>query len=214
MEQFRILIADDHQIFRDGMKMLLETTAEARVVGEAETGTEAVQMAAKLKPDVILMDLQMPEMDGIEAARQIISIHPESKILILTMFDDDQSVFAAIRAGARGYILKGVKRDMMLRAIYAVAGGEAIFSPTIAARMMDYFVQLKPPANTNLFPELSEREREILTLLARDYKNNEIAEELVISPKTVRNHVSNILSKLQAGSRAEAARQAREAGIE
>jgi DNA-binding NarL/FixJ family response regulator len=214
MEQFRILIADDHQIFRDGMKMLLDTTAEARVVGEAETGTEAVQMAAKLKPDVILMDLQMPEMDGIEAARQIISIHPESKILILTMFDDDQSVFAAIRAGARGYILKGVKRDMMLRAIYAVAGGEAIFSPTIAARMMDYFVQLKPPANTNLFPELSEREREILTLLARDYKNNEIAEELVISPKTVRNHVSNILSKLQAGSRAEAARQAREAGIE
>jgi DNA-binding NarL/FixJ family response regulator len=214
MEQFRILIADDHQIFRDGMKMLLETTAEARVVGEAETGTEAVQMAAKLKPDVILMDLQMPEMDGIEAARQIISIHPESKILILTMFDDDQSVFAAMRAGARGYILKGVKRDMMLRAIYAVAGGEAIFSPSIAARMMDYFVQLKPPANTNLFPELSEREREILTLLARDYKNNEIAEELVISPKTVRNHVSNILSKLQAGSRAEAARQAREAGIE
>jgi DNA-binding NarL/FixJ family response regulator len=214
MEQFRILIADDHQIFRDGMKMLLDTTAEARVVGEAETGTEAVQMAAKLKPDVILMDLQMPEMDGIEAARQIISIHPESKILILTMFDDDQSVFAAIRAGARGYILKGVKRDMMLRAIYAVAGGEAIFSPSIAARMMDYFVQLKPPANTNLFPELSEREREILTLLARDYKNNEIAEELVISPKTVRNHVSNILSKLQAGSRAEAARQAREAGIE
>jgi DNA-binding NarL/FixJ family response regulator len=214
MEQFRILIADDHQIFRDGMKMLLDTTAEARVVGEAETGTEAVQMAAKLKPDVILMDLQMPEMDGIEAARQIISIHPESKILILTMFDDDQSVFAAIRAGARGYILKGVKRDMMLRAIYAVAGGEAIFSPSIAARMMDYFVQLKPPANTNLFPELSEREREILTLLARDYKNNEIAKELVISPKTVRNHVSNILSKLQAGSRAEAARQAREAGIE
>jgi DNA-binding NarL/FixJ family response regulator len=214
MEQFRILIADDHQIFRDGMKMLLETTAEARVVGEAETGTEAVQMAARLKPDVILMDLQMPELDGIEAARQIISIHPESKILILTMFDDDQSVFAAMRAGARGYILKGVKRDMMLRAIYAVAGGEAIFSPSIAARMMDYFVQLKPPANPNLFPELSEREREILTLLARDYRNNEIAEELVISPKTVRNHVSNILSKLQAGSRAEAARQAREAGIE
>lgn len=214
MEQFQILIADDHQIFRDGMKMLLETTADARVVGEAETGTEAVQMAAKLKPDVILMDLQMPELDGIEATRQIISIQPESKILILTMFDDDQSVFAAMRAGARGYILKGVKRNMMLRAIYAVAGGEAIFSPSIAARMMDYFIQLKPPANPNLFPELSEREREILTLLARDYKNSEIAEELVISPKTVRNHVSNILSKLQAGSRTEAARQAREAGIE
>jgi DNA-binding NarL/FixJ family response regulator len=213
MEQIRILIADDHQIFRDGLKMLLHTMDEADLIGEAETGTEAVRLAVELKPDVILMDLQMPGIDGIEATRQIISSQPDVKILMLTMFDDDQSVFSAMRAGARGYILKGVKRDMMLRAIGAVAGGEAIFSPSIAARMMDFFFQLQPPANPKLFPELSEREREILILLARDYKNNQIAEELVISPKTVRNHVSSILSKLQAGSREEAARQARDAGL-
>jgi DNA-binding NarL/FixJ family response regulator len=213
MKQIRILIADDHQIFRDGLKMLLQTMDEADVIGEAETGTEAVRLAVELKPDVILMDLQMPGIDGIEATRQIISSQPDVKILMLTMFDDDQSVFSAMRAGARGYILKGVKRDMMLRAIGAVAGGEAIFSPSIAARMMDFFFQLQPPANPKLFPELSEREREILILLARDYKNNQIAEELVISPKTVRNHVSSILSKLQAGSREEAARQARDAGL-
>jgi DNA-binding NarL/FixJ family response regulator len=207
------LIADDHQIFRDGLKMLLQTDAEAVLVGEAETGTEAVQLAAELKPDVILMDLQMPEIDGIEATRQIISANPDIKILILTMFDDDQSVFAAMRAGARGYILKGAKRDMMLRAIWAAASGEAIFSADIAARMIGLFTQMHPPANPKAFPELSEREREILALLAHNNKNSEIAEKLVISPKTVRNHVSTILSKLQAGSREEAARQAREAGL-
>jgi DNA-binding NarL/FixJ family response regulator len=213
MEKIQILIADDHQIFRDGLKMMLQTTDKAEVIGEAESGTEAVLLAEELKPDVILMDLQMPGIDGIEATRQIISRKPDVKILMLTMFDDDQSVFASMRAGARGYILKGVKRDMMLRAIWAVAGGEAIFSPSIAARMMDFFSQLQPPANPKVFPDLTEREREILTLLARDYKNNEIAKELVISPKTVRNHVSSILSKLQAGSREEAGRQARDAGL-
>jgi DNA-binding NarL/FixJ family response regulator len=213
VENIRILIADDHQIFRDGLKMLLETDTAATVVGEAETGTEAVRLAAELDPDLILMDLQMPEIDGIEATQQVVSANPNIKILILTMFDDDQSVFAAMRAGARGSILKGVKRDKMLRAIWAAAAGEAIFSSAIAARMVNFFSQLHAPSNPDIFPELTEREREVLALLARDFKNSEIAEKLVISPKTVRNHVSTILSKLQAGSRKEAARQARQAGL-
>jgi DNA-binding NarL/FixJ family response regulator len=212
-ETVRILIVDDHQIFRDGLKMLLESSAGNSVVGEAETGAEAVRLAGELKPDVILMDLQMPEIDGIEATRQILQRLPEAKILILTMFDDDQSVFAAMRAGALGYILKGVKRDKMLRAVEAVASGEAIFSADIATRMIEFFTQLHAPASPAAFPELTEREREILSYLARSYKNSEIAEALVISPKTVRNHVSSILSKLQAESREEAARKARSAGL-
>jgi DNA-binding NarL/FixJ family response regulator len=212
-ETVRILIVDDHQIFRDGLKLLLESAAENSVVGEAETGAEAVRLAGELKPDVILMDLQMPEIDGIEATRQILQRLPEAKILILTMFDDDQSVFAAMRAGALGYILKGVKRDKMLRAVEAVASGEAIFSADIATRMIEFFTQLHAPASPAAFPELTEREREILSYLARSYKNSEIAEALVISSKTVRNHVSNILSKLQAESREAAARQARNAGL-
>lgn len=212
-EPVRILIADDHQIFRDGLKMLLETESNAVVVGEAETGTAAVRLAAELSPDLVLMDLQMPDLDGIEATRQIVSANQEVKILILTMFDDDHSVFAAMRAGARGYVLKGVKRDKMLRAIWTVAGGEAIFSAGIASRMMDFFTRMQAPATSSLFPGLSDREMDVLTLLARDNKNSEIAQKLVISPKTVRNHVSSILRKLQTGSRDEAARLARDAGL-
>jgi DNA-binding NarL/FixJ family response regulator len=212
-EPVRILIADDHQIFRDGLKVLLETEPGLEVVGEAENGAEAVRLAARLKPDVILMDIQMPEVDGLEATRQCVSAVPGVKILMLTMFDDDPSVFAAMRAGARGYLLKGVRRDKMLRAIWAAAGGEAIFSPAIASRMMDFFSNIKAPAASGIFPELTTREREVLGLLARNYKNSEIADELVISGKTVRNHVSSILSKLHAGSREEAGRLARDAGL-
>jgi DNA-binding NarL/FixJ family response regulator len=209
----RILIADDHQIFRDGMKMLLETEPGLHLVGEAETGTEAVRLASELNPDVILMDLQMPGIDGIEAVRQIMADRPEIKILMLTMFDDDHSVFAAMRAGARGYVLKGMRRNEMLRAIWSISEGEAIFSPGIASRMIDFFSKLQPPTIAGVFPELTVREREVLVLLARDYKNSDIAQELVLSVKTVRNHVSSILTKLQAGSRAEAARRARDAGL-
>lgn len=213
MSTIRILIADDHQIFRDGLKGLLASAAGTEVVGEAETGAEAVQLASELKPDVILMDLQMPKVNGIEATRRIAAANPDVKILMLTMFDDDHSVFAAMRAGARGYVLKGVKRDKMLRAIQAVAAGEAIFSPGIASRMIEFFAQMRPQSPSWLFPELSDREREVLTLLTRNYSNSDIARELVISPKTVRNHVSNIVSKLQAANRAEAAQRAREAGL-
>jgi DNA-binding NarL/FixJ family response regulator len=213
MKPIQVLIADDHELFRDGLKTLISSAPDMALVAEAASGAEAIQLAANHRPDVVLLDIQMPEMNGVEAARQIVAANPAAKVLMLTMFDDDHSVLAAMRAGARGYILKGVKRAEMLRAIQAVAGGEAIFSPGIAERMMAFFgqIRLSPPAT--LFPDLTEREREVLALLTRDYKNADIARELVISPKTVRNHVSSILSKLQAADRAEASRQARAAGL-
>jgi DNA-binding NarL/FixJ family response regulator len=213
MNKTRILIVDDHQLFRDGLKALLLSAQETEIVGEATTGEEAVEMAAEHKPEVVLMDLQMPEMNGIEATRHIMEANPETKILMLTMFDDDNSVFAAMRAGARGYVLKGAKHGEMLRAIRAVSGGEAIFSPSIAARMIDFFGTMRPAAPARAFPELTGREREVLQLIARDYKNADIAAELVISPKTARNHVSSILSKLQVADRTEAATRARDAGL-
>jgi DNA-binding NarL/FixJ family response regulator len=159
------------------------------------------------------MDLQMPELNGIEATRRIVQASPHVGVLVVTMFEDDGSVFAAMRAGARGYLLKGAKYDEMLRAIRAVGGGEAIFSPAIAARLMDYFTTFRQPTIPQAFPELSEREREILDLIAQGQRNSDIAEKLFLSPKTVRNHVSNILSKLQVADRTEAILRAREAGL-
>lgn len=209
----KILIADDHQIFRDGLKALLLSMPDAELVREATTGKEAVEIAEELEPDIVLMDVQMPEMNGIEATRQIIENDPGINVLMLTMFEDDHSVFAAMRAGARGYVLKGVKHDEMLRAIEAVASGEAIFSPSIAARMVSFFAGFRPVQASQAFPELSDREREVLDLIAQDFKNAEIASALVISPKTVRNHVSNILSKLQVADRSAAAARARDAGM-
>jgi len=213
MTVIQTLVADDHQLFRDGIKALLQSTPDTDVVGEASSGEEAILQAAKLKPDVILMDLQMPGINGIEATQRIVERDPSINILILTMFDDDQSVFAALRAGARGYVLKGVKHDEMLRAIRAVASGEAIFSPGIAKRMMTFFDNVRPADSSKAFPDLTVREREVLGLLARDYSNADIAGELFISPKTVRNHVSNILSKMQVADRREAGSLARDAGL-
>ncbi len=213
MDKLRVLIADDHTLFRDGVRALLGSTQDLELVGEAATGEEAVALAASLQPDVIVMDLKMPVVNGSDATRRIVSASPHIAILVVTMFDDDQSVFAAMRAGARGYVLKGANHTEMLRAIRAVGSGEAIFSPAIAARLMDYFSNLRPQAQPQVFPELTDREREILKLIAQGYKNAEIATQLVLSPKTVRNHITNILSKLQVADRAEAILRARDVGL-
>lgn len=208
----RILIADDHPVFRFGLNALLEAEGDTEVIGEATSGAEAVKLAAQLKPDVILMDLNMPDLNGLEATRRILQTTPETGILVITMFDDD-SVFAAMRAGARGYILKGAEGEETLRAIRAVANGEAIFSPAIAERMLQFMT--RPPISETEapFPQLTAREREVLALVATGLTNTAIAERLVLSPKTIRNHVSNIFSKLQVADRAEAIIRAREAGL-
>ena len=216
MEKIRVLIADDHPMFRDGLRALLASLAEAEWAGEASSGEEAIAQAAALQPDVILMDIQMPGVNGIEATRRILHASPHIGVIVLTMFEDDDSVFAAMQAGARGYLLKGAEPEATLRAIRSVAGGEAIFGPTIAHRLIGFFRELGaagPPAVPLAFPELTERERELLGLMAQGLNNNEIAERLTLSPKTVRNHVSNIFSKLQVADRAQAILRAKEAGL-
>jgi DNA-binding NarL/FixJ family response regulator len=213
MDRLRVLIADDHLLFRDGLRALLASADDTDLVGEASTGEEVIALAASLQPDIVLMDVQMPGVNGIDATRQIVRMSPHIGVLVVTMFEDDHSVFAAMRAGARGYMLKGASHAEMLRAIRAVGSGEAIFSPVIAARLIDYFANIRPVTPPQVFPELSDREREVLALLAQGTSNAEIAARLVLSPKTVRNHVSNILSKLQVADRAEAIVRAREAGL-
>src|SRR5215472_7445490 len=216
MDPIRVLIADDHPLFRDGLRALLESVEDMQVTGEAATGEEALSEALALQPDVILMDIKMPGLNGIEATRRILQTSPHIRILILTMFEDDESVFAAVRAGARGYLLKGAVQEETLRAIRAVASGEAIFGPAVASRLMHYFGSTRPIAKsgpTQFFPELTDREYEILTLIAQRKSNANIAASLVLSPKTVRNHVSNILSKLQVADRTEAMHAAWTAGL-
>jgi DNA-binding NarL/FixJ family response regulator len=213
METLRILIADDHPLFRNGMRALLGSVPEMEVVGIATNGNEVIEQAASELPDVILMDLQMPGTSGIEATRRIVHTSPNIRILMVTMFEDDASVFAALRAGARGYILKDADEDEILRAIRAVGAGEAIFSPTIAQRLIDFFAAPFPSIPAQIFPELTEREREILGLIAHGHSNGDIARQLVLSQKTVANHVSNIFSKLQVADRAQAIVRAREAGM-
>ncbi len=213
MTPLRILIADDHPLFRKGMRTLLVSMPETEVVGEATTGKETVDRALALQPDIVLMDLQMPEGGGLTAIRSLTSANPETRILVVTLFEDDESVFAALRAGARGYVLKDADEDEMIRAIQAVARGEAIFSPAVASRLMDYFTAARTSPHAEAFPDLTEREREILAMIARGRSNYEIAEELSISLKTVRNHASNIFSKLQVADRTQAAIRAREAGL-
>jgi len=218
MSRIRVLIADDHPVFRYGLRaLLLVEAAMVEVVGEATTGEEAVDLAAQCQPDVILMDINLPGINGIEATRRIVAATPGVGILMLTMFDDDDSVFAAIRSGARGYLLKGAEGDEAIRAITAVSKGEAIFSPAIANRLIGFFgTPHKKPSFESaapLFPQLTHREREVLTLIAQGYSNPAIVERLVLQPKTVRNHVSTIFSKLQVAGRAEAIILAREEGL-
>jgi DNA-binding NarL/FixJ family response regulator len=209
----RILLVEDHPMFRDGLARMLESVEEFDVVGEAVTGEEAVQLAQQLRPNIILMDLNLPKMSGIEATKQIIQKQPETGVLVLTMYDDDSSVFAAMRAGARGYLLKEANRNEIIRAIQAVGDGEAIFSPSIARRMMYYFESKSKQVQAEVFPQLTEREREVLDYIARGENNAGIAGVLGLNQKTVRNHVSNILSKLHASDRAHAIIMAREAGL-
>jgi DNA-binding NarL/FixJ family response regulator len=213
MEPLRVLIADDHPLFRHGIHALLDAVADVAVVGEATSGDEATAMASALQPDMILMDIQMPGINGIEATRRIVRESPHIRILMVTMFEDDASVFMAMRAGARGYVLKDAEKAEMLRAVRAVGSGEAIFSPAIAARLIDFFAAPKPAAAPDAFPELTEREHEILDLIAQGKSNADIASELVLSPNTVRNYVSNIFSKLQVADRAHAILLARDAGL-
>jgi DNA-binding NarL/FixJ family response regulator len=211
MTPISVLIAEDHPVFRDGMHALLDSAPDIQVVGEAATGKQAVYLARSLQPQVILMDIGMPDLNGIEATRQIIHDNAAINILILTMHEDDDSVFAAMRAGARGYLLKGAAGVDILRALQTVSGGEAIFSATIATRLMHYFAGLKPSGEP--LPELTPREYEILDLLAHGQSNQEIADELVLGHKTVRNHLSNIYNKLQVADRTQAVIRARNAGM-
>lgn len=213
MSKLRILVADDHPVFRYGMRALLGTIPDVEVVGEATTGDEVIQVAETLHPDVVLMDLNMPGLNGIEATRAIIRMRPQARVLVVTMFEDDTSVFAAMRAGARGYVLKDAEQSEIVRAIQAVGHGEAIFSPAIASRVIAFFAAPYAVAPKELFPTLNDREREILALMAKGATNDAIAQQLIVTQKTVSNYVSSILSKLHVADRAQAVIRAREAGL-
>lgn len=213
METIRVLLVDDQIITRHGLRTMLHAIQGMEVVGEATNGTEAIELAATLQPDVILMDLKMPGLNGIEATRRIHRTSPHITILVLTIFADDTSVFPAIRAGASGYLLKDADQAELLRAIQTVATGGVIFSPGIARRVLQYLAELPSNTPAQAFDELTPREREILDLLAHGYSNAEIAERLILSPKTVSNHVSNVLLKLQAADRAKLMLMALEAGL-
>ena len=212
-EQLRVVLADDHPVFRDGLRAVLAPVEDLELVAEATTGIEAVERAAELQPEVVVMDLQMPELGGIEATERIVSQSPHVGVLVLTMFEDDDSVFAAMRAGARGYLLKDAAQTEILRAIRAVGSGEAIFGPAVARRVIDYFASVNPAEHPRAFPELTERERELLELIAQGRDNAQIAAHLDLSDKTVRNHITRIFSKLEVENRSQAIVMAREAGF-
>jgi DNA-binding NarL/FixJ family response regulator len=211
-ESIRVLIADDHPLFRDGLSALLTDGPDTELAGVATSGSEAVDLAIATQPDVIVMDLHMPGLNGIEATRRIVADSPHIAVLVLTMFDDDDSIFSALRAGARGYLLKGADQEQIRAAIRAAANGEIIFGTQLAARMLAYFTA-SATAPPQAFPQLTDREREVLDLVAQGRANPAIAARLGLSQKTVRNHVSNILTKLQVADRAQAIVQARDAGL-
>jgi DNA-binding NarL/FixJ family response regulator len=217
MDTIRVLIVDDHALFRDGLNAILTFAPDVEVVGEAANGQEALQKAAALSPDVILMDIQMPDMTGLEATRRILGVLPDTGIIMITMLEDDDSLFAAMRAGARGYVLKGADKSEMLRSIRAVAQGEAIFGPAIARRLAGFFQQVNVTTDDDgqaqAFPDLTDREREVLELVANGRTNQEISARLHITKKTVSNHISSIYNKLQVVDRVQAIILARNAGL-
>jgi DNA-binding NarL/FixJ family response regulator len=201
MEPIRVLLVDDHPVVRSGLRALLEST----------DGDAAVREAQLTKPDVVLMDIRMPGIDGIEATRRVLSAVPDTAVLVLTMLDDDDTVFAAMRAGAQGYLLKGAEQAEIDRAIRAVVAGEAIFSPGVAQRVLGFFAA--PTRADDPFPELTAREREVLDLVAAGRRNQAIAEQLFLSPKTIANHISSIFAKLAVTDRSEAIVRARRGGL-
>lgn len=209
----RVLLADDHPVFRKGLRALLTSLADAEVVAEAADGNQAMALCAELAPDVVVMDLQMPGKNGVEATRGILAARPGTGVLVLTMFEDDDSVFNAMRAGALGYLVKGSDGDEVVAAITAVGRGEAIFGPTVARRILSFLTRPLSAFDQQLFPELTDREREVLDLIAAGISNPDIARRLQLSPKTIRNHVSSIFSKLQVADRAQAIVRARAAGL-
>ena len=206
----RVLVADDHPLVRSGLRALLASVEGIEVVGECADGRAAVELALRERPDVVVMDIQMPGQDGIEATRRLAAEAPDLAVLVLTMHEDDESVFAALRAGARGYVLKGAEQQEIVGAIHAVSRGEAIFGPQVAQRVLRLFSQERPPEP---FPDLTSREREILDLMAAGASNAEMARKLFLSPKTVSNNVSYILSKLQVADRSKAIVRARQSGL-
>jgi DNA-binding NarL/FixJ family response regulator len=207
----RVVIADDHPIVREGMSALLASLPGFEVVGVAKTGREAVKEVVTTRPDVAVLDLQMPDLDGIAATKEIVRAAPNVAVLVLTMFSDDDSVFAAMRAGARGYLVKGAEQDEIARAIRAVAAGEAIFGPAVAQRVLGFLTGSSTPDVP--FPELTAREHQILDLLAAGLSNGAIATKLGVAIKTVANNVSAIFTKLQVADRAQAIIRARDAGL-
>jgi DNA-binding NarL/FixJ family response regulator len=213
MSTRRVLLVDDHPLFRDGVRAALASADDLEVVGEAEDVAGAVALAAELAPDVVLMDLGLPDGSGIDATRAILAATPSVRVLVMTMTSDDEAVVAAMRAGARGFVVKGSGRADLLRSVRSVADGQAVFGPDVADRLTAYFSSLASLPGRDAFPQLTEREREVLELMARGFDNRRIARELFLSDKTVRNHVSNVMSKLDAEDRAEAVLRARNAGL-
>jgi len=209
----RVVVADDHPMFRFGLVAALAGAPDIEVVGEAGDGAELLTVVARTDPDVVLTDLSMPRMDGATATARIRATHPAVAVVVLTMHDDDEAVFAAMRAGANGYLLKGADRDDIVRAVLAVAHGDAVYGPTVARRIVDFFTGTSRTYAAQVFPELTDREREVLDLIAAGHGNHEVARRLVLSEKTVRNHVSAILTKLQLTDRATAIVTARDAGL-
>lgn len=211
-EPITVMIVDDHEMVRQGAAGYLEAQPDIKVVAEAESGSEAVRLAREYVPDVVLMDLVMPGMDGVEAARKVKDISPRTQIIVLTSYHQDEHIFPALQAGAISYLLKDVKAKELVEAIHRAAKGEATLHPRVAARVIKQFSS-REPAKSNLFTELTERELEVLTLIARGYTNQKIAEDLVITIGTVKGHVSNILSKLHLADRTQAAVYAWQEGI-
>jgi DNA-binding NarL/FixJ family response regulator len=217
MENIRLLVADDHALFREGLQALFSATPGIEIVGEAATGQDTVALAEKLQPDVILMDINMPGMNGIQATRRILRTNPTIGVIMVTMLEEDASLFAAMRAGAHGYVLKGAHHQELLQTVRAVARGQVLFGPSTASRIMGFFQDIEADLKSSLpeetFPELTPRELEVLELIAQGANNSQIAEKLVISDKTVRNHITSVFSKLQVADRAQAIIKARDGGL-